>query len=282
MYELYLAHHGILGQRWGIRRFQRKDGSLTSAGKNRYNEGARHTPSNARKMAADRARNLEKARKAKLAKAEFEKNRQNALKTGSAKEVLKYKNFSTQKELQDALNRIDLERRLNEAAAKEVPQGKKLIDKVIDTADTWRARGEKVKTIWNFIASVHNSFVPEKEAWQKLGEASIRESLRKKAKDDARKKLIAEKVAFDETGKLNYDTLMKFDSLDSKTLLRAIKLQQERARSDNTLSEKKKALIGGATLRGKLTTQEILQLKKLAENLSEDQLQKYIEKKEKS
>lgn len=28
-----LVHHGILGQRWGIRRFQNKDGSLTAAGK---------------------------------------------------------------------------------------------------------------------------------------------------------------------------------------------------------------------------------------------------------
>lgn len=32
--ELY--HHGIKGQRWGIRRFQNKDGSLTKAGKERY------------------------------------------------------------------------------------------------------------------------------------------------------------------------------------------------------------------------------------------------------
>ena len=28
-----LSHHGILGQKWGVRRFQNKDGSLTSAGK---------------------------------------------------------------------------------------------------------------------------------------------------------------------------------------------------------------------------------------------------------
>ena len=31
-----LCHHGIKGQRWGVRRFQKKDGSLTPAGKERY------------------------------------------------------------------------------------------------------------------------------------------------------------------------------------------------------------------------------------------------------
>lgn len=37
--EQYLEHHGILGQRWGIRRYQNPDGSLTNAGKKRYIEG---------------------------------------------------------------------------------------------------------------------------------------------------------------------------------------------------------------------------------------------------
>lgn len=31
-----LEHHGILGQKWGIRRYQNEDGSLTEAGKRRY------------------------------------------------------------------------------------------------------------------------------------------------------------------------------------------------------------------------------------------------------
>lgn len=35
-YTNELAHHGILGMKWGVRRFQNEDGSLTSAGKARY------------------------------------------------------------------------------------------------------------------------------------------------------------------------------------------------------------------------------------------------------
>ena len=31
-----LMHYGILGMRWGVRRYQNKDGSLTPAGKKRY------------------------------------------------------------------------------------------------------------------------------------------------------------------------------------------------------------------------------------------------------
>ena len=31
-----LRHHGIKGQRWGVRRYQNADGSLTAAGQRRY------------------------------------------------------------------------------------------------------------------------------------------------------------------------------------------------------------------------------------------------------
>ena len=31
----FLEHHGVKGMKWGVRRYQNSDGSLTSAGKKR-------------------------------------------------------------------------------------------------------------------------------------------------------------------------------------------------------------------------------------------------------
>ena len=40
-----LYHHGVLGQKWGVRRYQNKDGTLTSKGKKHYSEsGDSETP----------------------------------------------------------------------------------------------------------------------------------------------------------------------------------------------------------------------------------------------
>lgn len=43
VYSDELCHYGIRGMRWGIRRYQNSDGSLTTAGRNRYSTGKHHS-----------------------------------------------------------------------------------------------------------------------------------------------------------------------------------------------------------------------------------------------
>lgn len=302
MYELYLAHHGIKGQRWGVRRYQNPDGTLTEAGKKRYGDAVESTPRHKPSEARKKAREEEKARK-------FEEKRQQVLKTGNATEVLKYKNFSTQKELQDAISRINTERTLKQLSDAELNSGKKFIDKVVDTADTWRARGEKVASVWNFVAKIHNSLVDEDDAWQKIGEKSVAEAKReraeKKAKDAEAAELSKMAAEAEILKDLNYDQLKKYASVyDKKELKNAINLldtKKKKEAADKVVKEakekaerdakeasekresaKKRDTVLSAYENGKINYPQYMQLIKSANSLENDELERLIKKMESS
>lgn len=48
-----LCHHGILGMKWGVRKFQNKDGSLTAAGRKRYDTDIKSAEQRVQKAKAD-------------------------------------------------------------------------------------------------------------------------------------------------------------------------------------------------------------------------------------
>lgn len=63
-----LVHHGVKGQKWGVRRYQNKDGSLTPAGKKQQEYRRRYTQANkTSKEVDDIIKTMTKDEKRKLA-----------------------------------------------------------------------------------------------------------------------------------------------------------------------------------------------------------------------
>lgn len=96
--ESDLQHHGIKGQKWGIRRFQNEDGTWTAAGRARYGDdgdGGQKKLTGAEKRAIKKAyRKDQRARNAELVKINEKYDKRKAenafgLDSGSAKDRIK-------------------------------------------------------------------------------------------------------------------------------------------------------------------------------------------------
>ena len=91
--QTYLIHHGIIGQRWGVRRFQNPDGSLTEAGRKRlanYNPNKTKIDKNVEKIVnSDYTKNLIKSSVDKVDKAarKVEEEYKKALETKEFKDI---------------------------------------------------------------------------------------------------------------------------------------------------------------------------------------------------
>ena len=103
-----LYHHGILGMKWGVRRFQNKDGSLTSDGK----------------------RHLEQNSKAKQGN--------NKKKKGHTTNKGKSINELSDDELRQRINRLELEKRYEALSKKEQKakmfDGKRFVTQVLENS----------------------------------------------------------------------------------------------------------------------------------------------------
>ena len=105
----YLAHHGILGMKWGIRRYQNKDGTLTPEGRKRYGD----TDSSNESVDAKKAR---------------------VLKSRSATELYKHADLFSDAELKQAYDRLNLEANIKRLTPAPVNRGEKFVKSVLQTS----------------------------------------------------------------------------------------------------------------------------------------------------
>ena len=154
--ELY--HYGIHGMRWGIRRYQNKDGTLTAAGQKRYRKELARLKNEEivlknRKKAAAKFEKLNSKRK------ELDDMRDEL----SGKRSKKVENIDKPKELSDQelaqkvarlrmeKDRLDLERQISELTPKKISVGKQMIEKFGPTI---------VRTLWNDVGKPNiNNFI---------------------------------------------------------------------------------------------------------------------------
>lgn len=179
--ELY--HWGIKGQKWGIRRYQNKDGSLTPAGQKRYDDKLAKIEAKTAKIkekqrikqeAAERKSKLKAAKQA-LADAKNGKKqaaaeeaarkaaeddnarRERILKEPTAKEVLENRHLFNDREIQSLRLRLQEENTIKSLVPAEVSKGKQFVDKTVETLNQVSSVVESGSKAWNGVAKVYNS-----------------------------------------------------------------------------------------------------------------------------
>ncbi len=147
----YLSHHGILGQKWGVRRYQNKDGTLTDKGKKRYN---RDIQENLRKKKENRIdtsnpdpsrwvrEDLTRRKNVADTSLKFVKELNNIEKDTRPKTTMSKMDLSkmSDKEMRERINREFLERQYNnlfsEVNSHKVSKGRKFVQGVLNSAGT--------------------------------------------------------------------------------------------------------------------------------------------------
>ena len=112
MQDTSLTHWGIKGMKWGVRRYQNKDGSLTAAGKKRYSSESVHE-------------DYAKAHDSKSVKS------------------------MSDAELRNRLNRLNMERQYAQLSPAKTNKGKEAVSKIMKTATAVAGATTTAITLYN-------------------------------------------------------------------------------------------------------------------------------------
>jgi hypothetical protein len=157
MVNTSLAHHGILGMKWGVRRFQKEDGSLTPKGKARAKESdsmsddelaskvkrmnleSQYDKLNKENAPAPQKSNVEKIKKVVDAASGITKQAKTIATPASKPERIDLDKM-TDSELREKVNRFNLEKQYKEIVNTTSPQtmtkGQQYVNQALDIAGT--------------------------------------------------------------------------------------------------------------------------------------------------
>ena len=130
--ELY--HYGILGMKWGIRRYQNKNGTLTNAGKKRYSDA------NTKKQEPE----------------DIEAAKSRILASRDPRMIYKNAHLFSDQELQAAYLRLNTEKNIKNLIPQDVNAGKKFVDDAIKTGKTTNEAIETVTKLWENYKKVES------------------------------------------------------------------------------------------------------------------------------
>ena len=157
--ELFFEHHGIKGQKWGIRRFQPYRQGMKVAGgkvvgaakkvKQRFKDigDARQK----KKAAKVRAKAAKKAQATRKANADYEAEKKKAIESGSIEDLAKFKGKLTNEEYSKAFLRLQNEKKMSDMVAANQKT-------VWDTIDKGMSIVQKVGGYANTIATAKENF----------------------------------------------------------------------------------------------------------------------------
>lgn len=156
--ELY--HHGINGQKWGVRRFQNPDGTLTTAGKIRYGVGK--AVKTAKKNVNDHLLGVKNGKRmpngdddSEMSK---EERKQRLINSADSKELRKFASELSIEEYRQAVERVRLDASLKEIEHQQKMRKLKTYDDFVNRAKNTTMT---VNDIWNTTASINNIVNPK-------------------------------------------------------------------------------------------------------------------------
>ena len=164
--DSYIAHHGIIGMKWGVRRYQNKDGTLTNAGKARYSTDS---------DAGSPAPNSGVGKKTDT----------------SSKSVSEM----SDEELRTRLNRINMEDQYNAAMAKRNPQKNQRVNKLVNDLAEQAVRNFAQKGIEKLVKKVFDDKEVDKITkydtadLSKVGDKALAAMLKRASTENALRKL---------------------------------------------------------------------------------------------